>query len=261
MSRLFVVPALIFVIAVSMALSGVADEPQTPAAGKIRDEAISQTSAWRTKPADVTLKNASGIEDSQPYLTAKAFLMATTSLNQGTELVERAVEILQDQTQRDLKDPVSQYCLGVVLNWLEKPGPAKTAWSRARDRADAMIKVEDRNAAAHFYRGAALIQLKKPGEAIKALKKADRYGFDPTMVNFQLGLAYLLEKKWKPAKEAFDEVHTVDPRFAHLYFYRALAWDKLGRKDKMLNDFDQFVRLAPNSAEAKTARAMLSAMR
>ena len=66
-----------------------------------------------------------------------------------------------------------------------------------------------------------------------------------------------MQENWKAAKSSFDAVHELDPRFAHLYFYRALAWDKLGRKDQAINDLDQFVRLAPNSNEAKTARAIL----
>lgn len=241
-----------------IALPVVADDPVPLKAGSVRNDVISRTVAWRTKSAEVELKKADELNESQPYLTAQGLLMATYSLNQEPKMVQRGLDILEAQAKRDSSDPIAQYYLGVVYAWLEKPDKAKTAWSRARDRADALIDKDGRDAAAHFYRGAALVMLKNPGEALKSLKKAERYDFDPPMVNFQLGLAYLLEKKWKPAKEAFDAVHERDPRYAHLYFYRGLAWDKLGRKDQMLIDLDQFVKLAPNSPEAKTARAILA---
>ena len=80
------------------------------------------------------------------------------------------------------------------------------------------------------------------------------------MVDFQIGLSYLLDENWKAAKNSFDDVHELDPRYAHLYFYRGLASDKLGRKDLLLSDLDQFVKLAPNSPEAGTARTILEAM-
>ena len=106
-----------------------------------------------------------------------------------------------------------------------------------------------------------MIRLKIPGKARKALKKATRLGFDKPMVDYQIGLSFLLQENWKAAKNSFDSVHELDPRYAHLYFYRGLASDKLGHKDLLLADLNQFVKLAPNSPEAKTARAILAAMK
>ncbi|MEX1311585.1 MAG: tetratricopeptide repeat protein, partial [Candidatus Sulfomarinibacteraceae bacterium] len=131
------------------------------------------------------------------------------------------------------------------------------AWQSSNQRAEALVKTDSKDARAQYYLGASLVQLRKPVDARKALKKAERAGWDKPMVDFQNGLSYMLQENWKAAKDSFDAVHELDPRFAHLYFYRALAWDKLGRKDEMLVDFTQFVRLAPNSNEAKTARVIL----
>jgi len=68
-----------------------------------------------------------------------------------------------------------------------------------------------------------------------------------------------MKKDFEKAVDAFDRVEQTDRRFAHLYFYRALAWNQLGKKDKMLIDMDQFLKLAPNAPEADQARAFLSA--
>jgi hypothetical protein len=43
-----------------------------------------------------------------------------------------------------------------------------------------------------------------------------------------------------------------------MYFWRAMVWDKLGRKDNMLIDLDMYVRLAPNGPDVGTAQALLA---
>jgi tetratricopeptide (TPR) repeat protein len=227
-------------------------------AEKVRDRAISKTVPWRPKSAENILNKERKYESTQPFMTAEAFLMATYSLGQDEKMLNRGLEILTKQAQRDTSDPVAEFYRGEVLKWMDQKDKAKTAWDNARKRATALIEKNPKDSRAHYYLGAALVRLRKPGDARKALKKAEKNGFDQPMIDFQIGLTYLLEEKWKPAKDAFDDVHELDPRFAHLYYYRGLAWDKLGRKDNLLIDFDQFVKLAPNSLEAKTARAILA---
>jgi len=230
------------------------------AAESVRDDAISKLVAWRTKSADSLLKKKATYETSQPYLTAEALLMATYSLNRDAETVTRALKILKKQSEKDAVDPVAEFYRGKVLSWLGQKDEAKVAWRNAKDRAAAAVKADSKNATARFYLGASLVRLKNPADARKALKKAARIGFYKPMVDFQIGLSYLLDENWKAAKNSFDDVHELDPRYAHLYFYRGLASDKLGRKDLLLDDLDQFVKLAPNSPEADTARTILEAM-
>ena len=77
------------------------------------------------------------------------------------------------------------------------------------------------------------------------------------MVNYQIGLLYLFQQKWKEAKDAFDVGLDVNPRFAPMYYWRAMAWDKLGRKDNLLLDLDRYVKLAPDGPDANRAKAIL----
>jgi tetratricopeptide (TPR) repeat protein len=149
----------------------------------------------------------------------------------------------------------------VALSWSDRDDDAKKAWKNAETRARATIAKDPKDPAAQYYLAAALVrQNKQANDARKALKKAEKGGFDQVMVDFQTGLSYLIEQKWGPARKAFDEVAEFDPRFSHLYYYRGIAWDKLGEKDKLINDFDQFVKLAPNAPEASKARAVLKAV-
>jgi len=230
-------------------------------AESVRDRAISKLVAWRPKSAESILNKESKYEETQPWLTAEALLMVTFGIGRDEETVTRGLKILDKQAKKDPEDPVSEFYRGEVLKWLKESDKAKTAWQNAKERANALVKEDSRDARARFYLGASLVRLKSPDTARKALKKASKLGFDQPMVDFQIGLTYLIQKNWKAAKGSFDAVHELDPRYAHLYFYRGLAWEKLGRKDNFLIDLDQFVKLAPNSPEAKTAKALLAAIK
>jgi len=187
--------------------------------------------------------------------------MATFAIGQDEDTVAKALAILDKQAKKDPQDPVSEFYRGEVLKWTGDGDGAMAAWRQAADRAQAQVEKNRRNASAQFYLGASLVRLKNAVEARKALKKAAKSGFDKPMVDFQIGLTFLIQENWESAKKSFDTVHELDPRYSHLYFYRALAWDKLGRKADALVDLDQFVKLAPNSPQAKTASALLAAGR
>jgi tetratricopeptide (TPR) repeat protein len=234
-----------------------AGESSNSAAESVRDDAISKIVAWRTQSGESALTKKSKLDGSQPWIVAQGLLMATYGIGHDDELVKKGLDILTAQAKKSPEDPVAEYYRGVVLGWTDQREKATAAWQNSKQRAEALVDKNPKDARAQYYLGASLVQLRKPGDAQKALKKAERADWDKPMVDFQTGLSYMLQENWKAAKDSFDAVHELDPRYAHLYFYRALAWDKLGRKDQMINDLDQFVRLAPNSNEAKTARALL----
>ena len=250
----------IIFVALVVAPSHAADAPQA-GAEQIRDRAISKAVAWRPKSAESILKKNLKFEESQPWLTAEALLMVTFGIGQDEATVNRGLAILDKQAKKSPDDPVSEFYLGEVLKWVGESDKARAAWQNALDRAKAQVAKKPKDGRAQFYLGASMIRQKNAVGARKALKKAAKFGFDKPMVDFQIGLSFLIQENWDAARKSFDAVHELDPRYAHLYFYRGLAWDKLGRKDNALIDLDQFVKLAPNSPEAKTAKALLAARR
>jgi len=253
--------ALLVVAVALVAAPSPAEETNQAGAETVRDRAISKTVAWRPKSAESILKKNLKFEESQPWLTAEAVLMATFGIGQDEPTVTRGLAILDKQAKKNPEDPVSEFYRGEVLKWVGESDKAKIAWQNTRDRAKAQVAKKGRDARAQFYLGASLVRLKNAVEARKALKKAAKFGFDKPMVDFQIGLTFLIQENWESAKKSFDAVHELDPRYAHLYYYRGLAWEKLGRTDNFLIDLDQFVKLAPNSPDAKTAKALLAAVR
>jgi tetratricopeptide (TPR) repeat protein len=231
-------------------------------AEKSRDRAIANLVAWRLKPTANNLdKDKEKYQTTQPFKTAEGLLIALQGLETDDDgAVGRGLKILDDQAKADPTDPIAEFYRGEILSWQKQSEPARKAWRSAKDRAKTLVKADPKDARAQYYLGAAQVRLKEAEAARTALRKAFSDGFDPAMVNFQIGLSYLVEEKWQAAHDTFDTVQAIDPRFAYLYYFRGLTWDKLGRKDNLLIDLNQFVKLAPNAPEAKSARAILAAV-
>jgi tetratricopeptide (TPR) repeat protein len=254
--------AAVAILGVVVAATAAADaNDPTARSERVRDNALARLEGWRPISAESILKKATDVEGTHAYKTAQGFLLAVAGVGRDEEMLNRGLEILEAAAKADPADPVVEYYRGIALAWVDRENDAKKAWQNAEARARAIISDSPKDATAQYYLGAALVrQNKQANNARKALKKASQHGFDQVMVDFQTGLSYLLQQKWGPARKAFDEVHEFDPRFSHLYYYRGIAWDKLGEKDKLINDFDQFVKLAPNAPEASRARAVLKAI-
>jgi len=234
------------------------EEPTPPPprakAERIADRAVGNLAAWKIKAAENVLSaNEAELGATPEYNTALGYLRVI----QGES--EQGISLLQKASEAKPDDPAAQYYLGEVQYWRQQPEAAATAWRAARQRAKSLVDANAANAYAQYYLGASQARLTQFGPARKALEAAREGGFDPTLVDYQLGLSYALEEKWQDAIAAFDAVAASDPKFAHLYFYRGLAWGKVDRKDKMLVDMDQFVNLAPNAPEAAIAGTYLAA--
>jgi len=221
---------------------------------KVTDQAIAELVAWKTTKAKTLLEGAE-----EAYGTTPEFKAATGLLLLSQEKIQQALDLLQAAAAASPNDPMPQFYTGEIFMIQKKYDAASTAWSKARTRAKTLVGKNPKDARAQYYLGAALVRLKKIENARTALGKAKINDFYSTMCTFQIGLSHVQPKEWQAAKDAFDGVLDSDPLFAPAYFYRGLTWSKLGRNDKMAEDLEQFIQLAPKSPDADTARAMLGA--
>jgi tetratricopeptide (TPR) repeat protein len=236
------------------------DGAGTVTAEEIANQAISELAAWRNKAARQFLKKEKPRFGSTPeFKTAWALLEIQDGTGNNEKMADRGLKNLTRMTKKASVDEVASFYRGEVLYHQKKRGEAYAAWQAAAEGAGEKTAANPKDATAQFYLGASLVRAKEFGNARKALKKAKREGFDPAMVQHQVGLSYLFDKQWEKARREFDKGLEIDPRYAPMYFWRAMAWDKLGRTDNMLIDLDQYVNLAPNAPDAGKARALLSA--
>lgn len=259
LTRLTTVTAVILALVSGVALGQEAEAPSNTAES-LANLAIADLAAWKNKSARKTLQKGRAKYGSTPeFKTAWALLEIQEGANDNQKKVDKGIKSLTQMTKKKSVDAVATYYRGEVLYQQSKRKEAGAAWQTAAGRAGELVAADPKDATAQFYLGASLVRAKEFGKARKALQKAKRGGFDPAMVHHQVGLSYLFSKKWEKARHEFDKGLEVDPRYAPMYFWRAMAWDKIGRKDNMLNDLDQYVKLAPQAPDAGKARALLSA--
>jgi tetratricopeptide (TPR) repeat protein len=222
------------------------------------NKALSELAAWNTKAARRTLqKNKAAYGSTTQFKTAMALLELQEGGDKNKEAATTATKNLSQSAKGNVSDPVALYYEGEVLYQQSKNKEANSAWQSAAKTAEKLVSADPTDATAQYYLGASLVRTKNFGPARDALRLAVRGGFDPAMVNYQIGLSYLFAEQWQQAIDAFTLGISVEPRFAHMYYWRGLAWDKVGRKDNMLLDLDQFLKLAPKAPEAGKAKTIL----
>jgi tetratricopeptide (TPR) repeat protein len=229
-----------------------------PSARSVADAALSELAAWQNQAARSILEQAKPTFGNTPeFATAWALLEIQEGASGNAEMVSRGTASLAKSAAAPAGDPAALYQQGELKYQQKKNSEAAAAWQAASKRASELVAENPQNASAQFYLGAALVRLKSYEPAMTALQRAEAGGFDPAMVSHQIGNAYLFQQRWQEAKDAFDRGLAADPRYAPMYFWRAMAWEKLGRKDNMLLDLDQYLKLAPTGPEAGKARTLL----
>jgi tetratricopeptide (TPR) repeat protein len=253
--------AITFTVAFTTLVGNVTAQQNASSSKKaqaVADRAIADLAAWENQSARRYLQSQKAKFGSTPqFQTAWALLEVQEGADGKKAQVTRGTTNLSKMSKNKSVDFVAAYFYGEILYSQKKRPEANAAWRAAAKSAGAAVKADPTDATAQFYLGAALVRAKRFEEARTALRLAVRGGFDEPMVNHQIGLSYLFADKWKEAKDAFDLGLAVDARYAPMYFYRAMAWDKLGRKDNSLIDLDQYVKLAPNGPDAGFAKSVL----
>lgn len=149
--------------------------------------------------------------------------------------------------------------LGETLLRARKSADADASFRKATELAAQAVAARADDAGALLVQGSALSRLRRFDEAMVALGKArDLDGGRPETL-YQMGSTRAFQQKWADAVTLLTQTLEKDTGMALAYYYRALAQEKLGRKDLMVVDLDRFVKVAPAAPEAERARALLAA--
>ena len=75
--------------------------------------------------------------------------------------------------------------------------------------------------------------------------------------DYARGLIQLDKKQYAAAAQNIESFIRENPNSGYAHYYAGLAYNGAGRKDKMLSEFQLFLKIHPNAPEARKVRAVL----
>jgi tetratricopeptide (TPR) repeat protein len=102
---------------------------------------------------------------------------------------------------------------------------------------------------------------KQRAEALGAANRAVELGPNVAEAHYQRGLVLAHRDDFTAAGEAFEKATAVDPTFAYAYYYAGIAFQRAKRTDKMANNFERFLKLAPNAPERSQVESTMRTVR
>jgi tetratricopeptide (TPR) repeat protein len=97
--------------------------------------------------------------------------------------------------------------------------------------------------------------------ARKSLEKALDMNADNPELPYVRGVLELTQKNYSAAAADLERAVEVTPTNANAHYYAGLAYNGLKKPDKMVNQFQTFLKLAPDSPNAAKVRSLLRAVR
>ncbi len=142
----------------------------------------------------------------------------------------------------------------------ERSEEARQAFEQAVQRAEAGLSSAPEDAKLLLALGIARQRLRQLPEATAALEKARALNPGSIEATYQLGLTKALARDYGAAVDLLTEAVERNSEIAYAYYYRALAAEKVDRKDLLINDLNRFLALAPDAPDAPRARRLLAAI-
>lgn len=243
MMRVPLVPAVVLVAA---AAAGAQSDPVTDVEAKLL--------AYKTGEARAMLADASAEAAARDARLALALGLVLTQ----EKKLDDAVAQLKKATQLAPADPAAHLALGEAL-LAKKSGDATAAFTQAAKTAEVATATQAGDARAWLALGVARQRLKKYDEAVAALQKAVELAPGDAVPRYQLGVTRAFQGRWTEAVDALSQAVERNSGLAYAYYYRGLSYDKLKRKDQLVNDMNRFLAIAPGAPDAEKAKAILAA--
>ena len=105
------------------------------------------------------------------------------------------------------------------------------------------------------------IQLKNYTRAGELLDQAQALRSDNPEVHFYSGRLDLERRDYAGAARHLEKAIHLEPGNAYAHYYAGIAYSNLKRPDKMVEQFEMFLKLAPNAPESKKVQSLLKGIR
>ena len=100
-----------------------------------------------------------------------------------------------------------------------------------------------------------------PAQAVADARHAVELAPEDFYAQYHLGVTLAETKDYAGAAPVLDKAATMNPTFAYTYYYAALAHYQVKRVDRMANNFERFLKLAPDAPERPAIQALMRSIR
>jgi tetratricopeptide (TPR) repeat protein len=98
-------------------------------------------------------------------------------------------------------------------------------------------------------------------EALASADQAVSQGGSVPEAHYQRGMVLMMRRDYGEAANAFAKAVQLDPAFAAAYYYAGLANSRIKRVDLTANNYEMFLKLAPNAPERPQVESILRTIR
>lgn len=164
-----------------------------------------------------------------------------------------AVQRVASEREAGNNDPVSTYLAGQSQQKLDHDQQAREEYAK--------LAASD-NEAWHAIGQSAIALLDNSlDEAVAEGRKARDVNGDLGFAHYQLGLALSRHSDFTAAAQSLDRATQLMPDFAYAFYHAGVAYQRARQYNKMAEQFQVFLKLAPEAPERKQVQLALNALR
>jgi tetratricopeptide (TPR) repeat protein len=190
---------------------------------------------------------------------AVASICAAADLTQGLEKFRARDYAAAEKELRAVvdDDPQNTEALRVLGLALVRQGKGEEALPFLEKAATASPDSPD----VQLAHAAALAAEKQYDKAAELVDAAAAKQADHSELPYYRGMLAVLKKQYKEAVPQLETAIKQDAENAYAYYYAGLAYSNTKRPDKMVESFNNFLRLEPKAPEAAKVRSFLKSSR
>jgi tetratricopeptide (TPR) repeat protein len=186
-------------------------------------------------------------------------LIAEDKLGQAVELYQsrkysEAEAALREVLGEDPGNSRAHHTLGLVLMELKNYGDAASEFQKAVEAGPATDAMQ-------VDLARACVELKDWDKAEAALRAAKEINSENPEIYYLRGRVAAGRKDYASAAADFEKAIELNPGHAYAHYYVGIAYNELKRRDKTVQHFNIFLKLAPDAPEAKKVESLLRALR
>ncbi len=150
--------------------------------------------------------------------------------------------------------PAQTYLAAQAYQRLDRPADARARYAALASRSGDDGWADVGASAVAFLDGNA-------EEALAAATRARTVAPALPEAHYQVGFAQGQRQDFAAAAAAFEQVTTLDPSFAYAYYHAGLSHYRVKRIDRMAQNFETFLRLAPEAPERGQVESIMRTLR